>query len=143
MVDILLDFPIKAPMDRVFRAVSTPQGLDTWWTKRSAGRPHEGEEYELSFGPDHQWRARVTRCVPDSEFEVELVHADSDWIHTRVGLRLERRGAVTWVRFHHTGWPSASEHFRISCNCWAMYLRVLRRSLEHGESVPYEGRLDV
>jgi hypothetical protein len=124
MVDILLDFPIKAPMDRVFRAVSTPQGLDTWWTKRSAGRPHEGEEYELSFGPDHQ-------------------HADSDWIHTRVGLRLERRGAVTWVRFHHTGWPSASEHFRISCNCWAMYLRVLRRSLEHGESVPYEGRLDV
>jgi hypothetical protein len=26
---------------------------------------------------------------------------------------------------------------------WAMYLRVLKRHLEHGESVPYERRLDV
>lgn len=25
-------------------------------------------------------------------------------------------------------------------HCWAMYLRILR---EHGESVPYEKRLDV
>jgi hypothetical protein len=27
--------------------------------------------------------------------------------------------------------------------CWAIYLRVLRRWLEHGERVPYEQRLDV
>jgi uncharacterized protein YndB with AHSA1/START domain len=31
----------------------------------------------------------------------------------------------------------------VSCYCWAMYLRVLRRYLEHGERVPYEGRLDA
>lgn len=143
MADIFHDFPVRAPLDRVFRAVSTSEGLDTWWTKRSAGRPEPGAEYELSFGPEYDWRAKVSRCVPDSEFEVEMVHADSDWIGTRVGLRLEPRDGVTWVRFYHTGWPSPNEHYRISCNCWAMYLRVLRRSLEHGESVPYEDRLDV
>ena len=37
--DILHDFPIKAPLDRVFQAVSTPEGLDRWWTKRSEGKP--------------------------------------------------------------------------------------------------------
>ena len=143
MADILHDLPINAPLERVFHAVSMPEGLDTWWTKRSAGQPREGAEYELWFGPEHDWRARVTRCRPDTEFELEMTRADSDWVGTRVGLRLERRGAFTWVRFHHTGWPSPNEHYRISCNCWAMYLRVLRRSLEHGESVPYENRLDV
>ena len=61
----------------------------------------------------------------------------------RVGLRLEPRADVTWVRFSHTGWPVQNEHYRVSCTCWAMYLRILRRSLEHGESVPYEDRLDV
>jgi len=114
-----------------------------WWTRRSKGTPREGSEYELEFGPEHDWRATVKRYLPESEFEVELTRADADWIGTRVTLRLEPRGDATWVSFSHTGWPAANEHYRISCTCWAMYLRILRRSLEHGEAVPYENRLDV
>lgn len=143
MSDIFHDFPINAPVERVFAAVSTPQGLDIWWAKQSAGVPRVGAEYELGFGEGYDWRARVTRCVPDAEFEVEMTHADGDWIGTRVGFRLEPREGGTWVRFHHTGWPSPNDHYRISCNCWAMYLRILRRHLEHGETVPYESRLDA
>ena len=143
MADIFHDFPIKASLDRVFQAVSTPQGLDCWWTKRSVGKPQAGTAYELFFGPGYEWRAIVTGCVPNSEFQLEIVQADSDWIGTLVGLRLEERNDATWVSFSHTGWPSANEHYRISCNCWAMYLRILRRYLEHGESVPYEQRLDA
>ena len=143
MADIFHELPIKAPLDRVFHAVSAPEGLDTWWTKRSAGKPEEGAEYELTFGPEYRWRATVTRCITNAEFELQMMHADGDWIGTRVGVRLDSRDDLTWVRFHHTGWPSANEHYRVSCTCWAMYLRILRRSLEHGESVPYEERLDV
>jgi uncharacterized protein YndB with AHSA1/START domain len=141
--DILHDFPIKASAERVFAGVSTPEGLDRWWTKRSTGKSVEGAEYELWFGPEYDWRAKVTRCVPDSEFELEITRADKDWLGTRVGFRLEHRDGATRVRFHHAGWPSANEHYRISTYCWAMYLRVFRRFLEHGEVVPYEKRLDV
>jgi uncharacterized protein YndB with AHSA1/START domain len=143
MADIFQDFPIQAACDRVFDAVSTPGGLDTWWTTRAAGSPRAGAEYELWFGPEYAWRATVTRCLPDSDFELQRVRADNDSMGTRVGFRLERRGDVTWVQFHHTGWPSANEHHRISCHCWAMYLRLLRQWLERGEFVPYENRLDV
>jgi uncharacterized protein YndB with AHSA1/START domain len=143
MPDILHDFPLKAPIDRVYRAVTSPEGLDAWWTKRSAGRPEPGAEYQLWFEPEHDWRAAVTRCAPPTEFEVEMVKADADWLRTRVGFRLEERGASTWVRFAHTGWRSVNEHFRISSCCWALYLRILRRALEHGESVAYENRLDA
>lgn len=143
MADIFHDFPIRAPIDAVFRAVSTPGGLETWWTERSTGDPREGGEFDLWFGPEYHWRARVTRCVPAARFELEMVEADADWSGTRVGVELEPRDGGTWVRFHHTGWPDANEHYRISCNCWALYLRVLRRSLEHGESVSYAERLDA
>jgi len=102
-----------------------------------------GSEYELWFGPGYDWRAKVTRCAPGREFELELIQSEEDWIRTRVGLQLEDRGERTWVRFHHTGWRSVNEHYRISCNCWASYLRILRRYLEHGEFVPYEIRLDA
>lgn len=143
MADIFHDFPVKAPLNRVFELVSTPQGLDCWWTHRSEGKPVEGAEYTLGFGPRYHWRARVTRCVPAIEIEFEILCDDTDWNHTRVGLQLESRGETTWVRFTHTGWPGANGHYRISCHCWALYLRILRRYLEHGESVPYESRLDA
>ncbi len=143
MSDILHDFPIHAPPTSVFQAVSAPAGLDAWWTRTSAGTPVAGTEYHLGFGPGYDWRARVTRVVPDAEFELELTRADSDWTGTRVGFRLEPGDGATLVHFRHTGWPAANAHYRTSCYCWAMYLRILRRHLESGESVPYEQRLDV
>jgi uncharacterized protein YndB with AHSA1/START domain len=143
VADVLHDFPVAVPPSRVFAAFSTPAGLDSWWTLRSTGVPKLGEVYRLDFGPGYEWHARVTRCTPDREFELELTQAMEDWAGTRVGVVLEPNGAGTQVRFRHSGWPEVSEHFRISSFCWAMYLRVMRRNLEFGEIVPYESRLSV
>jgi len=143
MADIFHHFQIKAARREVFQAIATPAGLDTWWTKRASGKPEEGAEYELGFGPGYEWRAIVTRCVPDVEFELQLTSAQADWQGTLVGFQLDEQNGVTQARFHHLGWPEANEHYRISCYCWAMYLRLLKRYVEFGEVVPYEDRLDV
>src|SRR5690242_16617202 len=45
-----------------------------------------GGEYTLWFGPEYDWRAVVSRCVPETEFELELTKADEDWQRTRLGL---------------------------------------------------------
>lgn len=143
MADIFHDFPVNASLQRVFEAVSTPAGLDKWWTKRSSGEPREGAEYELWFGPEYDWRAVVSRRVPHTEFELKVTRSDQDWLGTRVGFILNERDGVTQVQFHHSGWPSANDHYRVSCFCWAMYLRLLKRYIEGGEVVPYEERLDA
>jgi uncharacterized protein YndB with AHSA1/START domain len=143
MPDIFHNFPVKATPAEVFRAVSTPQGLDSWWTLNCSGEPVAGAEYQMSFGPEYNWRAVVSRCVPDSEFEFELTHADNDWRGTRLGFRLNEKDGITEVDFHHVSWPNANEHYRISCFCWAMYLRLMKRYVEMGEVVPYKDRLDV
>ena len=143
MADIFHHFPIKAPLRQVFQAVSSPAGLDTWWTKGSSGEPEEQSEYALNFGPGHDWRAVVSRSVPDTEFELELTRAQEDWVGTRVGFALEEQDDTTQVRFHHVGWPEANEHYHGSCYCWAMHLRLLKRYVEHGEIVPYESRLEA
>lgn len=143
MPDIYSDFPITAPAADVFRVVSTAAGLDQWWTKRSAGTPRVGAEYELWFGPEYDWRARVTACAAPQHFEIEITRAGADWLGTRVGFDITGQGTTSQVRFYHTGWPQSNEHYRVSCYCWPMYLRILRRYLEHGETVPYEKRLRV
>jgi uncharacterized protein YndB with AHSA1/START domain len=142
MPDIFLDFPIKVAPARVFEAVSTPAGLSAWWTKKASGRPVEGVEYVLWFGPEYDWRAKVTHCTAPSAFELQITRADPDWDGTRIGFNLTG-DETTSVSFYHTGWPKANEHWRISCYCWAMYLRLLRRYLECGDIVPYDERLDA
>jgi hypothetical protein len=85
----------------------------------------------------------VTKADPASAFELRMTSADAAWVNSLVGFALEPSEHGTQVRFSHRGWPEANAHYRISCHCWAMYLRILRRHIEHGESVPYDERLAV
>ncbi len=143
MPDILHDLFIRAPRPDVFRALSTPAGLNAWWTLDSEGEAAEGSVWRLGFGPDYRWAARVVRCVPEAEFEWEITSADEDWTGTRVGFRLRNEGGGTALRFEHRGWAGINDHYRTSACCWAMYLRLLRKFIEEGTVVPYEGRLEA
>ena len=74
MADILQDLPIKADPDRVFEAISTPEGLNRWWTLYSAGKPVPGAEYELWFGHDVGWRAmRLGRRIERMQFIAQML----------------------------------------------------------------------
>lgn len=142
MPDIVHTFPVRGPASRVFDMFATPEGLDAWWTASSQGTPALGTEYQLWFGPEYDWRARVTACEPAKLFELELTTAMHDWLGTRVRAELAEEDGVTTIRFSHAGWPSDTEHYRVSTFCWAMYLRHLRRHVESGITVDYERRLD-
>lgn len=143
MPDILHTFPVRAPAGRVYEMFATPHGLDAWWTESSQGTPSLGSEFRLGFGPEYQWRARVTDARPGECYELEFTHAMDDWVGSRLRVELESGDGVTTVRFAHVGWREATEHFRVSAFCWAMYLRLLRLHLERGLTVPYAERLDA
>src|SRR5215831_14541634 len=144
MPEIIHEFSVKASPQSVFDMFATPVGLDKWWTKTSSGDPKVGAIYRLDFGPGYAWKARVTECAPGLAFELEMTDAHEDWLRSKVGCKLnkERQGG-TRVLFYHWGWPEENEHWRTSNFCWAMYLRILRRSLDYGDTVPYDQRLEV
>ena len=143
MPNIVQDLPIKVPPARVFAAISTPSGLNTWWTKTCAGTPAVGSTYDLGFGQQFQWQAKVTQCKSPVQFALEVTRADADWTGTVLTFALSQMPGGTQLRFSHHGWPALNDHYRVSCHCWALYLRLLRRNLEFGETVPYEARLDA
>jgi len=143
MPDIFHHFPINVSSERVFKGIATPKGLETWWTKSSSGKPAILEIFKLFFGDEYDWRAVVSKYIPNKEFELTMTEADADWTHTKIGFSLTDKNGSTQVHFYHTGWKQDNDHYRTSCYCWAMYLRILKRNLEFGEEVPYEDRLDV
>ena len=101
MADILHNLIINADRTNVFRAVSTPDGLNNWWTLTSSGTPEEGAEYKLGFGPEYDWQARVSRCTPNAEFELSLTRADDDWQGTRLRFILHDLPDATQLSFQH------------------------------------------
>ena len=133
---------IKGTPEQVFEMVSTPAGLDQWWTKGSKGRPELGSLYKLDFG-SVLWQAQVSHMVAPQEFEFTMTRCDPDWMDTTISFKIARTNDSTTVTFEHSGWPLANQHFHGSNYCWAMYLRILKRFVEHGEQVPYEERLNV
>lgn len=143
MADIFHHFVINAAAEKVFSGISTPQGLDAWWSKHSTGTPALHEKYMLHFGAGYDWPAVVTKFTPNKIFELKIHDAHPDWDNTLVGFVLEYNDGITHVQFYHTGWPQQNDHFKISSYCWAMYLRLLKRYVEFSEVVDYEKRLEV
>ena len=142
-MDIVHYFLVSGSIESVYAAISTSRGLAKWWTMGAKGHSELGGILELDFGPDFQWQAQVTQMVPPSEFEIVLIKADTDWVGSTVGFKLRSTENGTDVRFFHKGWKEANDHYYISCYCWAMYLRLMKRYVEYGEFVEYEERLNV
>ena len=143
METVFHSFFFISPSKDVFEAISTPDGLNSWWSKTCAGNAALGEEYQMGFGPGYDdWCAVISKYSP-REFELTFENAMEDWIGTRVGFVLTDKNDATNVEFYHSGWSSQSEHFKISSYCWAMCLRLLRRFVELGEVVEFDNRNDV
>ena len=143
MADIFHSFIINATAKDVFNKISKPNGLDKWWSKLSSGEAKYGEVYKLGFGPDFNWEAVVTKLVECKAFELTITKATEDWLNTKIGFSLTDKDHTTELRFYHKGWANKNAHYKISCYCWAMYLRLLKRNLEYGEEVPYKDRLEA
>jgi len=143
MPDINHQFPIKASAKQVFDAITSPAGLNSWWTLQSKGSPLVGSSYQFFFSEEYNWSGVVVSAVTDSSIEWEFTSAEPDWTGTRLRMDLVENEGWIWVTFLHSGWAEASEHFRISSYCWATYLRLLKRYVELGEVVEYSKRDDA
>lgn len=142
-MDIRHDFWIDATPAEVFASFGSEEGMDAWWTLESSVDPRPEGEYRLFFGEGYDWRAVVSRFEADAVIEWTLTDAQEDWVGTRVRFQLAPARNGTSVQFSHEGWGEAGSHYRISSYCWAMYLRLLKRYIQHGEIVPYDKRLEA
>ncbi len=124
----------------IFDAMTTPSGLDRWWTLESAGKPILHSDYRFYFSEAFDWRATVTLVEIAKSIDWKMTEADIDWTGTSFGFRLKTLSDKTLVEFYHKDWKKTNEHFRRTSFCWAMYLYLLKRYLEYGEIIPFSDR---
>lgn len=127
MFDIVHDLTIRAPMAKVFSGVSTPVGLDAWWTQSCKG---DAALVKLGFGGNYFWMAAVTEFKQDETFALKITDAAADWVDTLVRFELESGVGATVPTWRTPAGPSGASTIAdqaiaglCTCGCFAFGVR--------------------
>src|SRR5687767_12318166 len=127
MVDIIHRIAIKAPLAKVYAALSTVEGVAGWWTRETSGESKLGGTLQVLFrSPTGDELGKmafdVVELTPNQEVRWRCTSGPAEWIGTDVVFGLSQAGEHTLVAFGHENWREAVE-FTAHCSMkWATFL---------------------
>lgn len=141
MTDIIHRVGIKAPLSKVYAALSTTEGVAGWWTTATSGISDPGGTINFEFLTTGGERIgamdmRVVALEPDRLVHWRCTAGPEEWIGTDVVFRLVQEDDYTIVRFGHRNWREAVEFTEHCSMKWAIFLLSLKQLVETGEGRP-------
>jgi uncharacterized protein YndB with AHSA1/START domain len=137
MADIRHYLVIRAPKEKIYKAVTEQEGLAGWWTPTNTARPEAGSVAVFDFGDRYHNEMRIALLEPGERVEWECLEGDKEWIGTRFHFDIEAKEDHCILRFGHTGWREATDFFA-NCNYhWGFYMRSLKKYCETGMGEPF------
>ncbi|HUN36347.1 MAG TPA: SRPBCC family protein [Trebonia sp.] len=135
--DYHADLTISAPLDAVFVAVSSVEGLSGWWTTAASGSPEPGGELRFAFR-DGVAVMRVEDRTPTLERWTCLGHSGQpEWAGTTVTFRLtETSRATTRLQFTHGGLRPELDCYGHCSAGWNYLMSSLAAYAETGTGSP-------
>jgi uncharacterized protein YndB with AHSA1/START domain len=148
MVDIIHRTSIKAPLAKVYAALSTVEGVAGWWTKETSGESKSGGTVQVVFRSTAgdevgKMKFEVVKLAPNEGVHWHFTSGPAEWIGTDVTFSLSQAGDDTVILFGHRNWREAVE-FTAHCSMkWATFLLSLRQLVETGKGKPAPDDLKI
>jgi uncharacterized protein YndB with AHSA1/START domain len=140
---------IDAPAAKVYQALSTAEGISTWWDKQTPTQTDRGLVLEHNPGPEHGVvQLRVIELVPNKRVEWECISTHpkgspvSAWTGTHFIFEITKRNNIpssgsnpkqiraTTLDFCQDGYDQRSEFFDFNKVAWGEVLENLKRVVE-------------
>jgi hypothetical protein len=143
MADILHKVGIKSSsLDKVYKALTTREGLAAWWTTDTQGEGKVGGVILFRFGGGG-FDMKVLELHPAKRALWEVVDGPDEWIGTKISWDLRQEGDWTIVHFKHEGWKEPVEFMHHCSTKWAVFLLSLKSLLESGKGAPHPNDLKI
>jgi uncharacterized protein YndB with AHSA1/START domain len=136
MVDILHRVGVEAPIEKVYRAVATREGIAGWWTENVSGDDKQGGTLSFRFadvGPS----MKILELVPNQRVVWECVAGAPEWVGTKLSFELKEDSGETVLLFSQRGWREPVEFMHACSTKWATFLMGLKALVEKGHGTPY------
>lgn len=146
MTSFKFDLLVAAPAAKVFEALTTQQGIQSWWTTSSEVGTAVGEHITIRFGNTFKvmqiealYHATEVRWrVVDAHLVVPGLARTNEWLGTTIVFQLApESGAATRLALEHIGLTPQVECYDICSQGWAQFLGSLKAYLETGKGSPY------
>ena len=137
MADIIHRVGIACDVNQVYTALTTNEGLATWWTNEVTGAGDVGSILEFRFngmGPDF----KVTELIKNSLVRwSHYGNVPEDWMGTQISFKLINSDNQVLVLFCHANWSKPSDFMAHCSTKWAVFLFSLKKALETGKGRPF------
>jgi uncharacterized protein YndB with AHSA1/START domain len=142
MVDILHRVGAVAPLDEVYAALATPEGVAGWWTTDTTGKGEVGGELAFRFHREPSGEfvggcdVEIQELDPAGRVTWLVTTGPDEWIGTRISFELKEEDGYTIVLFRHEGWQEPVEFMHHCSTKWATFLMSLKKLVETGTGDP-------
>jgi uncharacterized protein YndB with AHSA1/START domain len=135
MTEIRHNVAIKATPETIYNAITTQEGLESWWAKQSIAAPEVGFVNIFTFGKSRN-EMKVSKLTNNKKVEWKCLNSNEEWIDTTIFFDLEEKDGRTILRFAHSGWRAVTDFFA-ECNYnWALFMKSLKSFCETGAGTP-------
>jgi hypothetical protein len=134
----------------VFDAINNVRG---WWSEEIEGSTNKlNDEFKYHFEDIHRCQIKLIEVVPDKKvvwlvmdnyfkpgiFDSATHHSHSnnqfandkaEWVNTKIGFDISKKGNKTQIRFTHLGLVPEYECFEACSNGWTHYIQQSLLSL--------------
>lgn len=126
---------IKVPAERVYEAITTQNGIESWWCKQTTAKPEVGFINTFTFG-NLKNEMKITGLTPNKKVEWQCITSIEEWEDTNISFDLEQQDGRTVLRFSHSNWRAATDFFD-ACNYdWGRFMTSLKSYCENGSGTP-------
>lgn len=139
---IVKELNVKATVDAMHDAVTTPEGLRGWWSKDCDIGAGPGEENVLRFDKGGQkitMRFRIDKQDPAEVAWTCIDNGNPAWIGTTLRFEITPDGDGASVAIRHEGFEVPDDHpaFKMTAQGWEHFAGSLGRFVESGEGQPW------
>ena len=129
---------IEAQANKVYQALTTPEGVSGWWTSQNKIGEKVGDSNIFDFGNRYHNEMKIIQLEQDKKVEWACLVGDKEWVGTKILFRVEEIDGSTALRFSHSNWKDETDFFA-SCNYqWGYYLMSLKLYCETGKGMPFK-----
>lgn len=139
---IVLAIETSAPSEVIYDAITTTQGLRSFWTVDADAEPKEGGELRFGFeAAPVDLTMTVEALEPGELVRWSGIGPWPGWVTTEITWRVTDSGESRSVTFKHDGWADETPDHDLGsvAMTWAHVLDALKAYAESGTAAPVFG----
>ncbi|MEH7451916.1 SRPBCC family protein [Gottfriedia acidiceleris] len=137
MVNMPHQITINGTPEKVFEAITTTEGIKSWWSTDAKAEPQLGSITEVAFyNRQAVFQLKVDEIEPGKLLEWTAIHDMPAWKGTKIRFELNvNENGATILNFNHSGFESMEGPYAMINTTWGTLMYILKQYVEGNNPV--------